>query len=248
MSATGVVKGGHETTNPGSRCTKYRGFADEGWLRYVLEEYGFPYESVTNGRIRLGGLARNYDTVVFPSQPAAFKSDGNRPGTYPPEYTGGLGQEGKEAVARFLEEGGNAVFVAGAAGWAIEQLGLNCTNVVGDKKPQEFFVPGSILKTIIDTEHPLGFGLPRELPVVFERNAVWETEEGIVVGRYPATNPLMSAGSSVTSTLNKASLVEYPVGLGRAVLIGFHPYFRGQARGTYKVLFNALYLGSCERD
>jgi hypothetical protein len=47
--------------------------------------------------------------------------------------------------------------------------------------------------------------------------------------------------------LNKASLVEYPVGLGRAVLIGFHPYFRGQARGTYKVLFNAVYLGSGDR-
>jgi hypothetical protein len=251
VSATGVVK------SPVTKLHKpriavyksYRGFADEGWLRYVLEEYGFPYESVTNGRIRRGGLARNFDTVVFPSQPAAFISDGNRPGTYPPEYTGGLGQEGKEAVARFLEEGGNAVFVAGAAGWAIEQLGLNCTNVVGDKKPQEFFVPGSILKTIIDTEHPLGFGLPRELPVVFERNAVWETEEGIVVGRYPATNPLMSGWLlGHQHMLNKASLVEYPVGLGRAVLVGFHPYFRGQARGTYKVLFNALYLGSCERD
>jgi hypothetical protein len=226
----------------------YRGIADEGWLRFVLEEYGFKYESVTNGRIRRGDLARDFDTIVFPSQPAAFIAEGNRPGTYPPEYTGGLGEEGKEAVAEFLEQGGNGVFVDGSAAWAITQLGLNCTNVVGDKKPQEFFAPGSILKTIIDTEHPLGFGLPRELPVAFERSPAWDTDQGIVVGRYPAVDPLMSGwllgGQHI---LNKASLVEYPVGLGRAVLIGFNPYFRAQARGTYKVLFNALYMGSGER-
>jgi hypothetical protein len=250
VRATGVVKSPViKLRKPRIAVYKsYRGFADEGWLRYVLEEYGFSYESVTNGRIRRGALLRDFDTVIFPSQPAAFISHGNRPGTYPPEYTGGLGEEGKDAVAEFLEQGGNGVFVGGAANWAIDRLGLNCTNVVGDKKPQEFFVPGSILKTIVDTEHPLGFGLPRELPVVFERNAVWETEQGIVVGRYPAVNPLMSGwllGSQ--HILNKASLVEYPVGLGRAVLIGFHPYFRGQARGTYKVLFNAVYLGSGDR-
>jgi hypothetical protein len=250
VCATGVIKSPViKLQKPRIAVYKsYRGFADEGWLRYVLEEYGFPYESVTNGRVRRGDLARDFDTVIFPSQPAAFIADGNRPGTYPPEYTGGLGQEGKEAVAEFLEQGGNGVFVGGAAGWAIDRLGLNCTNVVGDKKPQEFFVPGSILKTIVDTEHPLGFGLPRELPVVFERNAVWDTDQGIVVGRYPAVDPLMSGwllgGQHI---LNKASLVEYPVGLGRAVLIGFHPYFRAQARGTYRVLFNAVFLGSGER-
>lgn len=250
VSATGVVRSPlMKLKKPRIAVYKsYRGFADEGWLRYVLEEYGFSYESVVNGRIREGDLARDFDVVVFPSQPAAFMTHGNRPGTYPPEYTGGLGQQGKESVAEFLEQGGTGVFVAGAADWAIEQLGLDCTNVVGDKKPQEFFVPGSILKTVIDTEHPLGFGLPRELPVVFERNAVWETKEGTVVARYPAVNPLMSGwllGGQYM--LNKAALVDYPVGLGRAVLVGFHPYFRGQARGTYKVLFNALYLASAER-
>lgn len=226
----------------------YRGIADEGWLRYVLEEYGFPFQSVTNQRIRRGNLSKDFDTVIFPSQPGAYIAEGNRPGTYPPEYTGGLGPEGKEAVAEFIEKGGTAVFVDAASGWAVSQLGLSCTNVVGDKKPQEFFVPGSILKTIIDTEHPLGFGLPRELPVAFERSAAWETHQGTVVGRYPATEPLMSGwllGSQFI--LNKASLVEFPVGHGRAVLVGFHPYFRAQARGTYKILFNAIYLGSSER-
>jgi len=223
----------------------YRGIGDEGWLRLVLEQYGFPFVSVTNQRIRRGGLAKEFDTIIFPSQPGQFIRDGNRPGSLPPEYVGGLGSEGKEAMAEFMESGGVGVFIDGATGWVISELGLGCTNVVGDKKPQEFFVPGSILKTIIDTEHPLGYGLPRELPVVFQRSPAWDTVDGSVVARYPATEPLLSGwllGSQFI--LNKASLIDYPVGKGKAVLFGWNPYFRAQARGTYKALFNSIYLGS----
>lgn len=226
----------------------YRGIADEGWLRYVLEEYGFPFESVTNQRIRKGNLRADFDTVIFPSQPGAFVAEGNRPGMYPPEYTGGLGPEGKDAVTCFIEQGGTALFIDGSTGWAVPELGLPATNVVGDKPRQEFFCPGSILKTIVDTEHPLGYGLPRELPVAFEMSPAWDTDEGAVVARYPATDPLMSGwllGGQII--LNKAALVEYPIGEGRAVLVGFVPYFRAQARGTYKVVFNAIYLGSSQR-
>jgi hypothetical protein len=226
----------------------YRGIAGEGWLRYVLEEYGFPYESVTNQRVRKGCLRADFDTIIIPSQPAVLIAEGNRSGMYPPEYTGGFGPEGKDAVAAFIEQGGTAVFIDAAAAWAVSQLGLPATNVVADKKPQEFFVPGSILKTIVDTEHPLGFGLPREMPVAFEMSSAWDAGEGAVVARYPATDPLLSGwllgGQFI---LNKAALVEFPVGEGRAVLVGFHPYFRAQARGTYKTIFNAIYLGSSER-
>jgi hypothetical protein len=226
----------------------YRGVADEGWSRYVLEEYGFPYESVTNQKIRRGNFRSEFDTIIFPSQPAAFIAEGNRPGTYPPEYCGGLGPEGKDAVAGFIEQGGTALFVDAASGWAVSQLGLGATNVVADRKQQEFFCPGSILKSIIDTEHPLGFGLPRELPVAFEMSPAWDADLGTVVARYPATDPLLSGwllgGQHI---LNKAALVEFPIGEGRAVLIGFRPYFRGQARGTYRIVFNAIYLGSSER-
>ena len=226
----------------------YRGIADEGWLRYVLEEYGFPFTSVTNQRVRRGDLRQEFDTLIIPAQPANFIAEGNKPGMYPPEYCGGLGVEGKDAISAFIEQGGTALFVGGAANWAVSQLGLGATNVVEDRKQQEFFCPGSILKTVIDVEHPLGFGLPRELPVAFEMSPVWDTELGTVVARYPATDPLLSGwllGGGLI--VNKAALIEFPIGEGRAVLAGFHPYFRGQARGTYKVVFNAIYLGSSER-
>lgn len=225
----------------------YRPVADEGWLRLVLEEYGFPYESITNRRIRNGGLTRDFDTIIFPSQPASFIAEGNRPGTLPPEYTGGLGLLGKDAIARFLEEGGTCVFLDAAAAWAVDQLGLPCKNVLAEKKSQEFFAPGSILRVVMDTEHPLAYGLNRETPVLFERGPAWELSGGTAVGRYPSTDPLMSGWLLGGQFLNdKAALAEFRVGQGRAVLVGFYPHFRAQARGTYKVVFNGIYMANSE--
>ncbi|HHX11015.1 MAG TPA: hypothetical protein GX729_06585 [Firmicutes bacterium] len=226
----------------------YRPVADEGWLRYVLEEYGFPYETVRNRRIKHGNLGEEFDTIIFPSMGAKLIAEGVAEGTYPPEYTGGLGSEGKEAIAAFVEAGGTCVFLDASCQWAIKELGLPAVNVLDGKQPPEFFAPGSILRTIVDTEHPLGYGLPRETAVMFAGSPAWEAEAQHVVARYPAVVPVMSGwllGGGLLA--NKASLLEIPVGYGRVVLVGFHPHFRAQARGTYKVVFNAIYLGSSKK-
>ncbi len=227
----------------------YRPVGDEGWLRYVLEEYRFPFQTVNNQRIRRGELRADFDTIIFPSMWARMITEGVAPGMYPPEYVGGLGPEGTRAIASFVEAGGTCLFADASCDWAIKELGLPVTNVVEDKRPPEFFAPGSVLRTIVDTEHPLGFGLMRETAVMFSRSPAWTTESGCVVGRYPAANPLMSGwllGGELLS--NRASLLEIPVGYGRVVLVGFHPHFRAQARGTYKVIFNAIYLGSSSKE
>ena len=39
----------------------------------------------------------------------------------------------------------------------------------------------------------------------------------------------------------KAAALEVPYGKGKIYLYGFQPEWRGQAHGTYKLLFNLMY-------
>ena len=46
----------------------------------------------------------------------------------------------------------------------------------------------------------------------------------------------------------KPSMVRVPLGEGKVVLFAFRPQFRGQPRGTYKLIFNALYNSTMSKD
>jgi hypothetical protein len=222
---------------------------DEGWTRWVFEQHGLPYASITDRDVRAGGLRAKYDAILIPDQSPRSLLEGHRPGTMPDELTGGLGAEGVRALREFVEAGGTLVALNEAADFAVEQLGLPVRDVTAGLKQTEFYAPGSILRVVLDTSHPLAAGMPRESIAWVEDSPAFEVEGDAeargrvrVVARYPeASDPLLSGWLLGGERLRgKAALVEVRVGRGRVVLFGFRPQYRAQSLATYPLLFNAL--------
>lgn len=220
---------------------------DEGWARWVLDQHEVPYETLHDADVRQGDLATRFDAILLPHQTLKDlregipeKNDYKEP--YPPEYVGGLGDVGLDALQTFVEAGGTVIAIDAAAQAVAKRFALPVRNVLDGVAETDFYCPGSLLRVVMDSSHPLGYGLQRETTVLFLKSAAYElTGEGTIVARYPNSDPNQSGWILGPEKLyNKAALLEVPLGQGRVVLIGFRPHFRAQARGTYKVLFNAI--------
>ncbi len=235
---------------PRPRIGVYRSYVpnmDEGWTRWVLEQFGFAYSSVRNPEVLAGGLRRGYDVLIFPDQPAAVIAGGYRPGAMPAEFTGGLDEKGAEELRRFAAEGGTLVFLNHSCQYAVERLGLDAKNVVSGVSSQQFYSPGSLLNVTLEASHPLAYGLPGQIAVWSEGSPAWEAPQGSparAAARYPASGILASGWLLGEKYLSgAAALLDYPLGDGRVILFGFRPQYRGQSWQTFKLLFNALVLG-----
>jgi Zinc carboxypeptidase len=260
-----------------TRVAVYKSHApsiDEGWTRWVLEQNGrtnpstnmddvvkgtgrsAPFSSLMDAEARDGKLSAKYDTIIIPDQPRAAILNGHRPGTMPPEYTGGLGAEGVKALREFVEQGGTLVCLNRASDFAIEQFKLPLRDVVDGLPRTEFYVPGSILRIELDTSDPIAKGMPKESIAWAENSPVFEivrTGSGSdrvdvppsnvhVIAWYPKDkDPLLSGwllgGDRIKG---KAALVEVGMGKGRIILFGFRPQYRGQSLATYPLFFNAI--------
>jgi hypothetical protein len=140
---------------------------DEGWTRWVLEQFGFDYTSITDADIRAGNLDSRFNVIILPDQSADQITRGNRAGSYPEEYTGGIGEAGIDNLKRFVEAGGTLVCIDSASELALQNFKLPVKNLLDGLGRDKFYAPGSIFRVTVDTTHPLGFGMPGEADVYF---------------------------------------------------------------------------------
>jgi hypothetical protein len=223
---------------------------DEGWTRWVLEKQSkcFNYSTLEDAELRRGNLRARFETIIIPDQSPRAILSGYAKGVMPPELTGGMGAEGVKALREFVEAGGTLVCLNKASDFAIEQLKLPVRDVTIGLKRTEFYAPGSILRTIVDTSHPIARRMPRESIAWVENSPVFEPSEGAqgagvrVIARYPEhASPLLSGwllgGERIEG---RAALVEVRLGQGRVYLFGFRPQYRAQSLATYPLFFNAI--------
>ena len=234
---------------------------DEGWTRWILDDYGFPYEQLTDDDLRQGDLSR-FSVILLPSQEADEMLNGHAPGTMPAEFVGGMGLEGALRLQRYVSGGGRLVALDAASDFVISNFGLPLANAVADVAAESFFIPGSLISLDVDAGHFLAHGMREKSAASFVRSRAFEivelgpSREGgaenlekapapdvDIVARYPEKDLLLSgwALGAESNIGGKPAMLRANLGNGEAVLIGFRPQFRGQPRGTYKLLFNSLY-------
>jgi len=220
---------------------------DEGWTRWILENYGFAPVTLRNGDIQAGHLLDWLDAIVIPDASPRQILEGFAPGSIPGEYTGGLGDAGIEALRTFVSGGGTLIALNNASLMAIDALGLPVTNVLAGLSNDQFYCSGSLLRgELRDSAHPGLWGMPREPIMMFERGPAFEPKtgfQGTILTTYPKDrNPLASGFLLHPERIQgKAAALEVFYGSGRVYLFGFKPQWRGQSHGTYKLLFNAIY-------
>ena len=229
---------------------------DEGWTRWVLDQYGnqIPnrvkcediFKSTFDSEIKNAKGIIGAKTIIFPDQSPNQILNGFPKGAMPDEYTGGIGADGVANLKKFVEAGGTLVFLNRASNFAIEQFNLPVRDVTKDLPRKDFFIPGSILRTTLDTGNELAKGMPKDSIAWFENSPAFEVAADAkveIIAKYPtdAKNILLSGYAlGAEKIAGKAALVSIPMGKGKIVLFGFRPQYRGQSLATFPLLFNAI--------
>ncbi|MDP2914218.1 MAG: M14 family metallopeptidase [Candidatus Aminicenantes bacterium] len=251
----------------------WRGNMDEGWTRYMFDDMSIPYKTLHNEDIKgtkekKVELRADYDVIVLADENATTIKSGSRGGaggpggggagtggaqprqpasTTPPEYEGGIGQEGVDALKAFVEKGGTVVLLNQACTLAFNEYDVPARNGLQNVDRTRFFCPTSILKILVDNETPIGYGMPKEAAAMFVNSLALDTStpgfewDRKVVASYPEDDILLSGwllGPDVLA--RKAVVVDTKYKDGHIILIGIRCQNRAQSHGTYKFLLNGL--------
>lgn len=241
---------------------------DAGWTRFVFDTYVIPYKVVRPGDFENTDFAKSFDIVVFPDADKSVLMEGKRKredeyflANYPPEFTKGIGKEGKERLMTFLNEGGLIISWGRSAEMFLGVLEIN----LGKDRKEEFQLPvrdiskelqkdglscpGSFVKMLLVEDHPLTLGMPNEIGVFFRGRPVFSTSipafdmDRAVIGRFPEEDILLSGYCENEEKIgNKTAMVWLKKGKGQLVLFAFNPQFRASTDVSYKLMFNSILL------
>lgn len=180
------------------------------------------------------------------------------PSEYQPMLGAYTAAQSLPAIRKFLEDGGTAIAVGRSAANFAELLDLAVGNHLvertadGSSRPvpiEKFYVPGSVLSAAVDTSMPVAHGLTNPVDVFYDNSPVFRLEpeaarKGVrPIAWFNSAAPLRSGWAFGQSYLEHGIVaIEAPVGKGQVFLFTPEITFRAQPHGTFKFLFNAIYL------
>jgi hypothetical protein len=231
------------------------GSLDEGWTRWLLDQYGFAPKSLHAQDVKAG--LQNFDVIILPDIDKEEIATGRRRAEegsmryldeLPPEYRGALEKEGADVLKKFVENGGTLLAFSGGCDYVIENFNVPVRNALA--KATDFSVPGSLVRVKVNTDHPVTADMPQETAIYIDRAMAFETTapgnemQRWVLMSYPEdSHDILLSGwiSGEDHLTRKAAAVATTYGKGRIVLFGFRPQHRGQTHATFPMIFDALY-------
>lgn len=245
--------------------SQWTGTQNLGWYRFTLDKFGVPYDLIYKEQVQQGNLRESYDVILTAEQNLSRKTVLEEPGPRPVPYqktdryqflgmygetadmTGGFGQEGVDAFARFLEEGGTVIAVGDAAllpiefGWA----GTTARAAVPGLTARRPLVQG----TIVRRDHPVFYGFADSIvPIKYVGGQPFQVgvaDEDNVLARYvggeaSVLSGLMVGADSLAGRPFAVDIPEAHRGRGRVILFSNNPIYRWQNHGEFNMIFNAL--------
>ena len=248
---------------------QYGGSMPSGWVRWMLEQFEFPFEVVYPQRLDAGNLKSQFDVLVFVDGGIPAVSGGGQggggfgggpPTDLPDDLKATTGRVTAEKtipqLKTFLEAGGRVVTIGSSIALA-QHLGLPIGDYLVERTPEgrvrpipreKFYIPASLLEVAVNTGATSALGMEGNTIVMFDESPVMRLapdaeERGVKpVAWFASASPLKSGWAWGQTYLEGGiAMAEAKVGQGTLYLFGPEVTFRSQPHGTYKFLFNALY-------
>jgi hypothetical protein len=247
--------------------TSWNGTQEIGWVRYTFDRFGIPYDLIYKERAKKGNLRADYDVIVMPTQQAnrqaVFQPSAARPVPYlksdkykflgmygeSPDITGGMGGEGVEAFAKFLDAGGTLVAMGDAVRFPAE-FGFARSVDTSGSTSTNFYAPRPLVNAeVLRLDHPVFYGYSEHfMPVKYLGGplmTVGGADQGSVLARYVGGDAAVLSGlmRGADEIRNRPFALDLPGGYsgkGRVLLFSNNPIYRWQNHGEFNMVFNAL--------
>jgi hypothetical protein len=163
-------------------------------------------------------------------------------------------------LRKFVEAGGTILAVGRSAMNLAQVFGLPLSSQLVERSPdgtvrplpaEKYYVPGSVLRMMVDSTAPIAHGFDTHVDVFFDNSPVFSLgpdaqAKGVrPVAWFDTATPLRSGWAYGQGYLNGGvQIVQATIGKGRLVMFAPEITFRAQPHGTFKFLFNGIYLGA----
>ncbi len=232
---------------------------DEGWTRLVLEEFGFAYTTLHNAEIHPGRLRERFDVILIPSIPENVLRNGFAKDATAPAYVRRARPRGGGGAPRVRQRGRDDHRARGLV--QLPDPGVESSSeeragraqVVGilragvDRRGRDYGVDHVPARGAARNDDAVLWGVPDRLSVYFDRSLAFEAPDAYKMTpllHYAADHTLESGWLHGAGKIQgKTALARVRVGGGNVILFGFPPQHRGQTRGTFRLLFNAILRG-----